>query len=413
MSRTAKRQMLLWGSIFLFAVGLTLHVRQMLFMALVLALLAPLSRLMSRPILRGLQVQRRMPSRLTARQSCRVTLAVENPTARSRPAFWIQDSLPEGLSAGQEAGQLLVDLGPHEQREISYQLRALRRGVFELGPVKLTACDALGLHDFEETVSEEADLLVYPAVVPLPDLWPRGPAERTSPRRTRRRPGGIDPRGTREYVPGDDLRHINWKVSAHRDKLIIVEREQSEGLRATVLLDLTEGVHVGRGNDTTLEYGVTLAASLLVQALNSNGTVGLLAHGNRDYSVPADSIPSQRWRLLEALARVQAGSGQGLSATVLSSIAGLPRGSAVAVITPQAGPEVLTAASLLASRGFRALWFLLVAPSFELERGTTSVFEDRYRQIVQSLVRRGQPTYLMYGGEALEASLRRWRRVAV
>jgi uncharacterized protein (DUF58 family) len=319
----------------------------------------------------------------------------------------VEDTLPPGLAA-QEPAHLVLDLAPGEERPVPYTLRALRRGVYQLGPARLLTTDILGLHDFERAVPELAEAIVYPRTVAIPDLWPQGPAERSTPRRTLRRPGGLDPRGSREYVPGDDLRHIHWKASAHRGKLTVVEREQSQGLRATAVLDLTPGVHLGRGNETSLEYGVTLAASLLLQALAAGGTVGLIAVGDRDYSVPADSAPGQQRRVLEALARCQQGGAQGLGEVVTGRLMSLPRGSAVAVITPQAGPQIMRLANLLASRGLLGLWFLLVAPSWEKMAGGRGGPDHHYWTLALALGRRGQPAYALQAGDSLETGAGRW-----
>ncbi len=411
MTRTVKRQMLVWGSVFLMLVGLTLHVRQMELMGFALALLGPLAYWVSKPLLRGLEVRRRAPGRLTAGDTAQATLTITNTSSRSRPAFWLEDTLPEGLEADQPA-QLVLDLGPGEERAVTYALRALRRGVYQLGPAALLATDALGMHDFRQPIPELTETVVYPRVLPLPDLWPQGPAERSTPRRTMRRPGGSDPRGSREYIPGDDLRHIHWKASAHRGKLTVVEREQSQGLRATALLDLTAGVHTGRGSEATLEYGVTVAASILSQALTVGGTVSLIAHGDRDYSVRADSSPGQQRRLLEALARCQAGEERSLLEVLAMRLGAVPQGSAVAVITPQAAPEVAAAANLLASRGLRGLWFLLVAPTFEPRAQDTRSAEEHYQALATSLSRRGQFAYVLSAGDSLDTALGRWLRAA-
>ena len=407
MTRTIKKQMLFWSAVFLLLVGLVLHIKQMEFMACALGLLGPLAYWLSRPMLRGLEVQRRAPGRLTMGDSSKVTLTVTNTTARPRPAFWVEDTLPPGLAA-EDPAHLVLDLGPGETRPITYGLRALRRGVYQLGPARLLTTDILGLHDFELGAPELSEAVVYPRTVAIPDLWPQGPAERSTPRRTLRRPGGLDPRGSREYVPGDDLRQIHWKASAHRGKLTVVEREQSQGLRATAVLDLTAGTHLGRGNETSLEYGVTLAASLLLQALAAGGTVGLIAVGDRDYSVPADSAPGQQRRLLEALARCQEGEQQGLGEVLGARLMALPRGSAVAVITPQTGPEIMRLSNLLASRGLLGLWFLLVAPSWEKVAGSRRGAENHYRTLALALGRRGQPAYALQAGDSLDTGLGRW-----
>jgi uncharacterized protein (DUF58 family) len=411
MTRALKIQLLIWGTVFIFMVGMMLHIQQLMLISMILALIGPTSYLLSYHRLRGLRVRRTLPARMTAGEASEVTLTLSNPGARTRPVFWVEDQLPPGLSSESDGSLLVLDLAPREEREVSYQLQARRRGFFRLGPVRLWASDTLALHDFEETLPVTDDLLVYPRAIPLISLWPRSPADRASPRRSRRRPGGIDPRGTREYVPGDDLRHIHWKLSARRNRLMLVEREQAEGLRATLLLDLSPGVHVGQGSESTLEYGVTLAASLLVQALEEGGSAALVAHGDRDYSVASESTPRHRWKLLEALARVQDGDPVPLAERAVALVRRLPRGSAVTVVTPQIGPGMIALANLLSSHSLRVVWFLLVAPTFEAGR-PAPLSEERYRQQAGDLARRGQTAYLIAAGTNVEASLGRWMREA-
>ena len=81
------------------------------------------------------------------------------------------------------------------------------------------------------------------------------------------------------------------------------------------------------------------------------------------------------------------------------------------MITPQTGPEMVTLANLLSTRGFRVIWFLLVAPTFELCQ-PQDLLEERYRQLALDLNRRGQAAYLIRGGASLEASLGRGTREA-
>jgi uncharacterized protein (DUF58 family) len=170
-------------------------------------------------------------------------------------------------------------------------------------------------------------------------------------------------------------------------------------------------VHTGQGRESTLEYGVTLAASLIAQALDEGGSAGLMAKGEHEYSVPPESNPAQRWRLLEALARVETTRDAPVPQLALAMVKNLPRGSAVAIITPQTGPEMISLAGLLASRGFRVIWFLLVAPTFELHQ-PQDLREERYQQLAADLRRRGQSAYLIRAGGGVEASLGRGLREA-
>ena len=400
MTRTVKRQMLFWGWVFLFLVGAMLHVRQMFYMSAALALLGPVAYVLGRRALRDVQVTRRLSARLTAGEHCRVALELTNPSPRPKSTFRVADTLPPALRVVGPGAFVVDELAPGETRRLTYELEALRRGVFPLGPVHLAATDLLNLHDFAATVPTAGELLVYPRAVRLPDLWARGGPERPASRRPRRRLGALDPRGTRDYVPGDDLRHIHWPASAHRNHLILVDREESEGLRVCVALDLTEAAHTLGGDADTLEQGISLAASLLVQALSAGGEACLVAEGLQDYSAGPVHSPEGKWKLLEALARARPDARRGLGEVLRSRLAPRPRGTSVAVLTPQTGPEVDQASAWLASRSLRAIWFLLASPSSR-EQGAV---DPAYERVAHALWGRGQRAYVLRSDQELEAA---------
>src|SRR4026207_1209145 len=78
----------------------------------------------------------------------------------------------------------------------------------------------------------------------------------------------------REYVPGDDIRHIDWKVFGRSDRFYIKQYEEETNLKAYVLLDVSESMaypHAGIGNasragddarPSKFEYGTFVAAGL-------------------------------------------------------------------------------------------------------------------------------------------------------
>ncbi|MBI3268782.1 MAG: DUF58 domain-containing protein [Planctomycetes bacterium] len=79
----------------------------------------------------------------------------------------------------------------------------------------------------------------------------------------------------REYVPGDDLRHLDWRVLGRSDRLYIKEYEQETNLRAFILLDTSESMAYKSGEVTKLEYANYVAASLSYLILNQQDAVGL------------------------------------------------------------------------------------------------------------------------------------------
>ena len=83
----------------------------------------------------------------------------------------------------------------------------------------------------------------------------------------------------REYVPGDDLKHLDWKVQARTDRYYIKQYEEETNLKATFLLDASESMHYGSRDLeeglTKYRYAAAVAASLSFLLLQQQDAVGL------------------------------------------------------------------------------------------------------------------------------------------
>ena len=66
----------------------------------------------------------------------------------------------------------------------------------------------------------------------------------------------------RQYTPGDEIRHIDWKVYARQDRLHVKQYEEDTNLRTTVVVDLSESMQFGSGAMSKYEYGMALRANL-------------------------------------------------------------------------------------------------------------------------------------------------------
>src|SRR5438876_5758266 len=66
----------------------------------------------------------------------------------------------------------------------------------------------------------------------------------------------------REYVPGDDTRHLDWKVLGRSDRYYIKQYEQETNFVAHILLDGSESMKYDSGKLSKFDYGRTMAACL-------------------------------------------------------------------------------------------------------------------------------------------------------
>ncbi len=81
----------------------------------------------------------------------------------------------------------------------------------------------------------------------------------------------------REYVPGDDLRHVDWKVWAKQDRYYVKQFEEDTNMRCTMLVDVSGSMRYGSGPLTKYEYSCTIAASLAYLLLRQQDAVGCVA----------------------------------------------------------------------------------------------------------------------------------------
>lgn len=121
----------------------------------------------------------------------------------------------------------------------------------------------------------------------------------------------------RQYVPGDEIRHIDWRVFGRSDRFYIREYEEETNLRATLLLDLSgsmkygaeEGNRAGsRGAPSKFQYATRLAACLAYLMLQQQDSVGLVTFDTkiRRY-IPSRSRVSHLRVLIDELQRAAPG----------------------------------------------------------------------------------------------------------
>jgi uncharacterized protein (DUF58 family) len=80
----------------------------------------------------------------------------------------------------------------------------------------------------------------------------------------------------REYVPGDDIRRVDWKLWSKTDKYYLKQYEEETNLRTTLVVDVSESMQFGTGELSKYEYSCRVAASLAYLLLKQSDAVGLV-----------------------------------------------------------------------------------------------------------------------------------------
>ena len=80
----------------------------------------------------------------------------------------------------------------------------------------------------------------------------------------------------RDYTPGDDIRHLDWKVWSKTDKYYIKQFEEETNLRCTLVVDVSNSMRYGRGSLDKYNYGCTIAACLGYMLLRQQDACGCI-----------------------------------------------------------------------------------------------------------------------------------------
>lgn len=115
----------------------------------------------------------------------------------------------------------------------------------------------------------------------------------------------------RQYVPGDEIRHLDWKVFGKTDRFYIREYEEETNLRCTILLDVSGSMNYRSERKDAVSkhhYATRVAASLAYLMLRQQDAVGMLTFDTavRDH-VPPRSRPSHVKVLLDRMQAAEVG----------------------------------------------------------------------------------------------------------
>lgn len=238
----------------------------------------------------------------------------------------------------------------------------------------------------------------------------------------------------RSYLPGDDIRQIDWKVYSRTDRYYVKEFEGDTNTQVHFALDISRSMDFGTAPLTKLEYGRTLAACLAYFASRQRDRVGLMLFDDEiREQIPAAAKHLQQ--VLLSLSRLEPGGNGALEGPLVQMADRAKRRGIVVVISDFYEPpdQVLRAVRGLKTKGNDVILFHLLDPAEielpydastdleDLETGERIAMSDgdfaqQYRELVQqhiealrsSFVQLGIDYTLLDTGKPLDVALHRY-----
>lgn len=339
---------------------------------------------------------------------------------RSRwPKLWVEVQDGSDLP-GHHVSRVVNSLGRGSTSRWQVRTLCRRRGRYALGPISLASGDPLGIFRFTRPVPGAISLVVTPATVDIPQFSPPTgylPGGETMRRRTPYVTASVS--GVRDYAPGDGFNRIHWPTTARTGRLISKEFELDPLADVWIFLDMYEYAHTEtpQAEDTsdvplpwltqraeqlvlpasTVEYGVTIAASLARHFLQAGREVGFLSYAATREVVQPDRGERQLGRLAEILAVIQPEGRVPMAQALATDGAMLARHTTLIVITASTDERWVTGLRGLRARGVHGVGVFLAARTF----GPAPEWEP----ILADLQTSGLPAYLVKHGDDLAAAL--------
>lgn len=138
----------------------------------------------------------------------------------------------------------------------------------------------------------------------------------------------------KEYSPGDEIKHIDWKVHARSDKYYIKQFEEETNLKCYIFLDTSGSMGYKSTGISKFEYASTLAASLAYLLLKQSDLVGLVCFSDKilQYIPPRSRITHLHF-LLNALTELKIAGKSNISGVLGEFIEKIGRRSLVIIIS--------------------------------------------------------------------------------
>ncbi len=230
----------------------------------------------------GVSISREFGGRFAMGADTEVKVHIQNASSRSLSLLVKDEYPPQMILSGMREGRMNVEA--QSSATLIYGVKPPRRGRFEFGQTALRFRSPLRLVWCQLNVVEPVAVKVYPNIRRAREAELKALGARSlvaSHRRTSWRGEGREFESMRDYVRGDELRHISWTATARRGKLTTrqyqIERDQ------TILIALDAGrlMTARIEQETKLDSAVHATLSLFSAAARAGDNAGLVVFGRR------------------------------------------------------------------------------------------------------------------------------------
>ena len=181
---------------------------------------------------------------------------------------------------------------PREYKQIRYAIRPTSRGIYAFGRCHVLV-RGLGLFERKFTLNEPLEIPCYPSFIQLRKYQLLATTDRLielGVKRIRKIGAALEFDHIREYVRGDEYRHLNWKATAKHKKLLVNQYQEEKSQPIYALIDTGRVMRIPFKGLTLLDYALNASLVLANAAILKQDRAGMLTFSKQ----VADHIPAEK-----------------------------------------------------------------------------------------------------------------------
>ena len=223
-------------------------------------------------------IQRKYPDKLSNGDENRFTLIVTS-TFPIKVNAKILEEIPVQLQI--RNNEFNLELSSRKPHEVEYELQPKKRGIYRFGKCNVLISH-LGLFERKFVFDQELEIPCYPSFIQMRKYQLLATTDRLvemGVKRIRRIGSTMEFDHIREYVKGDEYKHMNWKASAKHKRLMVNQYQEEKSQPIYSFIDIGRVMRMPFNDMTLLDYAINSTLVLSNAAILKQDRAGMLTFG--------------------------------------------------------------------------------------------------------------------------------------
>jgi len=219
--------------------------------------------------------------------------------------WWVElnEGFPNGITATLVTFKKRISGG--QKIEIEYQLQPKERGTFQFNSAYLFLRSVFGLVERRFILESEDEFHVYPSILQMRKyelLVFQQQKTASGIKRVRRLGNATEFEQIRDYVPGDELKTINWKATSRKNELMVNQYQDEKSQAVYCVIDKSRTMQMSSQDMTLLDHSINSTLVFSNICLLKGDKVGLVTYSNKmGTQIPAERKSGQLKLIMDAL----------------------------------------------------------------------------------------------------------------